>query len=77
MTWVPPKRKARFGTYDLIDFAAVLIGSILSGEPTGFSFYERLETDTKQAGSSFLREKSYVVAPPKGDKAGKETAHVQ
>jgi hypothetical protein len=33
---------ARFGTYDLIDFAVVLIGYILSGEPTllayGFLF---------------------------------------
>lgn len=34
--------RARFGTYDLIDFAAVLIGYILSGEPTLLAFYERL-----------------------------------
>ena len=33
---------ARFGHYDVIDFVAVLIGSVLSGEPTLFSFYERL-----------------------------------
>src|SRR5258708_12278524 len=34
--------RARFGRYDLIDFGAVLIGYILSGEPTRLSFYERL-----------------------------------
>jgi hypothetical protein len=33
---------ARFGRYDLLDFAAVLIGSILSGEPTLLAFYDRL-----------------------------------
>jgi hypothetical protein len=30
------------GSHDLIDFVAVLIGSVLSGEPTRLSFYERL-----------------------------------
>ncbi len=34
--------RARFGQYDLIDFVAVLIGYILSGEPTLKAFYERL-----------------------------------
>ncbi|GHO82583.1 hypothetical protein KSZ_05890 [Dictyobacter formicarum] len=34
--------RARFGRYDLIDFGAVLIGYILSGEPTLLAFYERL-----------------------------------
>jgi hypothetical protein len=34
--------RARFGSYDLVDFVAVLIGSILSGEPTLLAFYERL-----------------------------------
>lgn len=34
--------RRRFGQYDLIDFVAVLIGSILSGEPTLLAFYERL-----------------------------------
>ena len=34
--------RARFGQYDLIDFAVVLIGYILSGEPTLLAFYERL-----------------------------------
>ncbi len=34
--------RARFGHYDLIDCVAVLIGYILSGEPTLLSFYERL-----------------------------------
>ena len=30
------------------------------------------ETDTKQVVCSFLREESHTVAPPKGEKAGKE-----
>jgi hypothetical protein len=34
--------RARFGNYDLIDFAVVLIGYALSGEPTLLAFYERL-----------------------------------
>jgi len=34
--------RARFGTYDLIDFIVVLIGYALSGEPTLLAFYERL-----------------------------------
>jgi len=34
--------RARFGTYDLIDFVAVLIGYVVSGEPTLLAFYERL-----------------------------------
>ncbi len=34
--------RARFGQYDLIDFVAVLIGYVLSGEPTRLPFYERL-----------------------------------
>jgi hypothetical protein len=34
--------RARFGQYDLIDFVVVLIGYILSGEPTLLVFYERL-----------------------------------
>ena len=33
---------ARFGRYDLIDFGVVLIGSMVSGEPTLLAFYERL-----------------------------------
>jgi hypothetical protein len=36
--------RARFGTYDLIDFAVVLIGYALSGELTLLAFYERLST---------------------------------
>ncbi|GCF11962.1 hypothetical protein [Dictyobacter arantiisoli] len=31
--------RARFGTYDLIDFAVVLIGYALSGEPTTLSSF--------------------------------------
>src|SRR2546421_9652691 len=34
--------RARFGTYDTIDFVVVLIGYALSGEPTLKAFYERL-----------------------------------
>src|SRR5258708_10889972 len=34
--------RARMGTYDLIDFVVVLIGSALSGEPTLWAFYDRL-----------------------------------
>jgi hypothetical protein len=34
--------RARFGHYDLIDFVAVLIGYMLSGELTLQAFYERL-----------------------------------
>src|SRR5579875_3030250 len=34
--------RARFGSYDLLDFVVVLTGSILSGEPTLLAFYERL-----------------------------------
>jgi hypothetical protein len=34
--------RARFGQYDVIDFVAVLIGYVVSGEPTLLAFYERL-----------------------------------
>ncbi len=34
--------RARFGSYDLVDFVAVLIGYMLSGEPTLLAFYEQL-----------------------------------
>jgi hypothetical protein len=34
--------RARFGTYDRIDFVAVLIGYAISGESTLLAFYERL-----------------------------------
>jgi hypothetical protein len=34
--------RARFGTYDVIDFVVVLVGYALSGEPTIQAFYERL-----------------------------------
>jgi hypothetical protein len=34
--------RARFGTYDLIDFVVVLVGYAVSGEPTLKAFYERL-----------------------------------
>ncbi len=34
--------RVRFGQYDLIDFVVVLIGYVVSGEPTLLAFYERL-----------------------------------
>jgi len=34
--------RARFGTYELVDFVAVLIGYAVSTEPTLLAFYERL-----------------------------------
>jgi hypothetical protein len=34
--------RARFGTYELVDFVAVLIGYAVSAEPTLLAFYERL-----------------------------------
>lgn len=34
--------RPRFGTYEVIDFVAVLIGYGVSGEPTLLTFYERL-----------------------------------
>ncbi len=34
--------RARFGRYEVIDFVAVVIGYVLSGEPTLLAFYERL-----------------------------------
>jgi hypothetical protein len=34
--------RARFGTYEVIDFVAGLIGYAVSGEPTLLAFYERL-----------------------------------
>ena len=34
--------RARFGRYEVIDFVAVLIGYMLSGEPTRLPFYDRL-----------------------------------
>jgi len=34
--------RARFGQYEFIDFAVVLIGYVVSGEPTLLAFYERL-----------------------------------
>jgi hypothetical protein len=34
--------RPRFGIYDVIDFVAVLIGYVVSGEPTLLAFYERL-----------------------------------
>lgn len=43
--------RARFGQYDLIDFVAVLIGYMLSGEPTLLTFYDRLADWQHRAGN--------------------------
>src|SRR5882724_8783412 len=34
--------RPRFGTYEVLDFVAVLIGYVVSAEPTFLAFYERL-----------------------------------
>jgi hypothetical protein len=49
--------------YDLIDFVAVLIGYILSGEPTLLAFYEQLApwTDTFMP---FLVATVCLIVPP-------------
>src|SRR4051794_18601246 len=48
--------RARFGQYDLIDFVVVLIGYILSGEPTLKAFYERLAPFAKPFMALFGRD---------------------
>ena len=40
--------RARFGTYDTLDFVLVLFSYALSGEPTIKSFYERLAPFTQE-----------------------------
>ncbi len=47
--------RARFGQYDLIDFVVVLIGSMVSGEPTLLAFYERLAPFAKSFMALFGR----------------------
>ncbi len=53
--------RARFGYYDLIDFVAVLIGYILSGEPTLLAFYERLAPFTEPFMALFGRNQLPIV----------------
>ena len=48
--------RARFGTYDLLDFAVVLIGYALSGEPTLLAFYEQLAPLAKPFMALFGRD---------------------
>lgn len=43
--------------YDLIDFAVVLIGYMLSGEPTLLAFYERLAPWTSSFMALFGRDR--------------------
>jgi hypothetical protein len=48
--------RARFGTYELIDFVAVLIGYAVSAEPTLQAFYERVEPFASAFMALFGRE---------------------
>jgi hypothetical protein len=60
--------RARFGTYDTIDFVVVLISYALSGEPTLKAFYERLvpfaETFMALFGRSRLPDRSTLSRFP-------------
>jgi hypothetical protein len=47
--------RARFGTYDTIDFVIVLLSYALSGEPTILAFYERLAPFANEIAALFHR----------------------
>jgi hypothetical protein len=47
--------RARFGTYDTIDFVMVLLSYALSGEPTICAFYDRLEPFADEVAALFHR----------------------
>src|SRR2546423_4587063 len=49
--------RGRMGTYDVIDFVAVLLGYALSGERTLHTFYERLQPFASPFIALFGREK--------------------
>ena len=53
--------RTRFGSYDLIDFVAVLIGYALSEEPTLQAFYERLTPFAEISMALFGRDR---LRPP-------------
>src|SRR5260370_28685728 len=55
--------RARFGHYEVIDFVTVLIGYILSGEPTLLAFYERLAPWARRSWPC-LAEISCLIARP-------------
>src|ERR1051326_295961 len=56
--------RARFGTYDLIDFVAVVIGYVLSGEPTLQAFYARLHPFAESFMALGWRETSCLIVQP-------------
>src|SRR5579859_6351526 len=47
--------RARFGTYDTIDFVIMLLSYALSGEPTILAFYERLAPFADEVAALFHR----------------------
>jgi hypothetical protein len=49
--------RARFGTYDTIDFVIVLLSYALSGEPTILAFYDRLAPFTHEVAALFHRHR--------------------
>jgi hypothetical protein len=58
--------RRRFGHYDLIDFAVVLLGYAMSGERTLEAFYERLQpfaqSLSRRTGSSLGRGITHTVS---------------
>src|SRR5258708_9239350 len=48
--------RRRFGHYDLIDFAVVLLGYAISGERTLEAFYERVQPFANTFMALFVRE---------------------
>lgn len=49
--------RARFGTYDTIDFVIVLVSYALSGEPTLAAFYDRLAPFADDVAALFHRQR--------------------
>jgi len=49
--------RARFGTYDTIDFVIVLVSYALSGEPTIAAFYDRLAPFADDVAALFHRQR--------------------
>ena len=49
--------RARFGTYDTIDFIIVLLSYALSGEPTLAAFYDRLAPFSQEVAALFERHR--------------------
>src|SRR5437764_5356177 len=49
--------RARFATYELVDFVAVLIGYAVSAEPSLLAFYERLQPFASALMALFARKR--------------------